>query len=241
MVERHLIPGEPPIAIDVRRVPRARAFRLSVAPHAGAARLSIPKGANLSQALRWAAEKRGWIAAQLARQAPANPVRPGMTVRYRGQDLALEWRAEGPRACRIEDGRIFAGGPEAGLAARLERWLKAEARTLLARESREMAGRLQGGVPLGRVGVGDPATRWGSCSARGDIRYSWRLILAPDWVRRSIVAHEVAHLLHRHHAPSFYALAADLMGDETRKARSWLRANGPALHAFGRGPGLALD
>ena len=35
--------------------------------------------------------------------------------------------------------------------------------------------------------------RWGSCSDRKAIRINWRLVQAPDFVRRSVVAHEVGH------------------------------------------------
>jgi predicted metal-dependent hydrolase len=86
---------------------------------------------------------------------------------------------------------------------------------------------------VARVGVGDPLSRWGSCSSSGGIRYSWRLILAPDWVRRATVAHEVAHRVHMNHSPAFHALVADLLGADPKPARSWLRSNGPLLHRIG--------
>ncbi len=84
------------------------------------------------------------------------------------------------------------------------------------------------------VGVGDPATRWGSCATTGAIRYSWRLILAPPAVRQSVVAHEVAHLVHPNHGPAFWALAAELTAGDLTAARAWLKAHGAALHWIGR-------
>jgi hypothetical protein len=81
-----------------------------------------------------------------------------------------------------------------------------------------------------RVGVGDPVSRWGSCSASGAIRYSWRLILAPDWVRRATVAHEVAHRVHMNHGPDFHALVERLLGGDRSRARLWLRRHGSGLH-----------
>jgi hypothetical protein len=112
------------------------------------------------------------------------------------------------------------------------RWLQAEARVLLAAETHEFA--LPAGVAAVRVGVGDPVSRWGSCSSSGTIRYSWRLILAPDFVRRATVAHEVAHLVHLNHGPDFHLLVARVLGEDPRPARAWLRRHGAALHMIGR-------
>jgi hypothetical protein len=116
--------------------------------------------------------------------------------------------------------------------ARALRWLKREALRILDSETRAFAARA--GVSVGRVGIGDPRSRWGSCSASGDIRYSWRLILAPPFVLRSTVAHEVAHRVHMNHGPAFKALEQELLGESPAPARAWLRANGPGLYRYGR-------
>ena len=125
----------------------------------------------------------------------------------------------------------MAGGPLEGLDRRLLRWLKSHARDLLDRETREFAARA--GVMASRVAVGDPVSRWGSCSSKGAIRYSWRLILAPEFVRRATVAHEVAHLVHLNHGPDFHALVERLLGADPKPARAWLRREGAALHRIG--------
>jgi len=85
------------------------------------------------------------------------------------------------------------------------------------------------------VGVGDAGTRWGSCSSDGRIRLSWRLILAPPKVRRYVVAHEVAHLVHLNHGPEFKALEARLLGPGVSEAKALLRRTGPRLRRLGRG------
>jgi predicted metal-dependent hydrolase len=103
---------------------------------------------------------------------------------------------------------------------------------LLERETRAFAERA--GVAVSRVSVGDPISRWGSCSARGSIRYSWRLILTPDWVRRATVAHELAHRVHMNHGPAFHALVAELLEEDPTPARQWLRRHGASLQRFGR-------
>ena len=80
-----------------------------------------------------------------------------------------------------------------------------------------------------------PRSRWGSCSSQGRIRLSWRLILAPPEVRRYVVAHEVAHLVHLDHGREFKALEARLFGPGPGRGESELRRVGPRLRRVGRG------
>jgi predicted metal-dependent hydrolase len=149
-----------------------------------------------------------------------------------GRPHIVDWSPGRSRIVKLEDGRIVAGGPSEGLEARILRWLKRHALDVLARETAEYAA--SAGVTVTRIGIGDPLTRWGSCSSSGAIRYSWRLILAPDHVRRATVAHEVAHRVHMHHGPEFHALVAQLFEADPKPARDWLRTHGASLHRIGR-------
>lgn len=219
-------------AIDVVRHPRARRARLSVDPASGRARLTLPPRAPLKAALRWAEGQQAWLAAQRARLPQAAPFVSGGSLPFRGETLTIDWNAAAPRKVVRDGARLCCGGPIEGLARRIERWLRSEALALLDRETAEFAARASVGVT--RVAIGDAKGRWGSCSARGAIRYSWRLILAPDWVRRATVAHEVAHRVHMNHGAAFHALVAAILGDDPAPARRWLRAHGAALHWLGR-------
>lgn len=182
--------------------------------------------------MEWAAEQRVWIEEALARIPAREPVGPGSGIPLYGIPHVLDWSPDRPRKLVRQDARLLAGGPLEGLESRLYRWLREEARSVLDRETREIAAKA--GVSVSRIGVGDPLTRWGSCSASGGIRYSWRLILAPDWVRQATVAHEVAHRAHMNHGPDFHALVAELLGSDPMPARLWLRREGASLHRFGR-------
>jgi predicted metal-dependent hydrolase len=217
---------------DVVRHPRARRAKLSVDPATGRVRLTLPPRAALRPALAWAESQRGWIAAQCARLPEGRPFAPGTGLMVAGVDLTLVWRADAPRTPRVEGTSLLCGGDREGFEARIGRWLRRQALALLSAETAEFAAKA--GVPVSRVAIGDPKARWGSCSSGGVIRYSWRLILAPDHVRRATVAHEVAHRLHMDHSPAFHAAVARIYGADPSPSRAWLRANGAALHWFGR-------
>jgi predicted metal-dependent hydrolase len=209
-----------------------KGMRLSIDPRDASVRLSLPLRAPLRPAISWAAGKRAWIEAELAKMPLGQPIVPGMRFTLAGESVQLDWDIWSPRTPRRDADSIRVGGPIEQMPARVLRFLKRTALETLDRETRALAA--VHGITIGKVSVGDPRGRWGSCASSGDIRYSWRLILMPTDVRLATVAHEVAHRIHMNHGADFHALVADLNGGDPAPARRWLRANGTALHWFGR-------
>jgi predicted metal-dependent hydrolase len=210
--------------------------RLRADAVAGAIRVTLPRRGGEAQAAALLAAHHDWLAARIARWPRPLPFLPGAVIPFEGEPLVIDWQAARPRGPRREGGTLLVGGPESLLAGRIERWLKAEALARLTPETHALAARL--GRPVTAVRVGDPASRWGSCARGrpgegGRIAYSWRLVLAPPWVRANVVAHEAAHLVHPNHGPGFHALLAEL-DPGTGRARRWLAAHGTALHWVGR-------
>jgi predicted metal-dependent hydrolase len=203
-------------------------MRLRVDRRTGEIILTIPRRASRRRALEWASGHRDWIERQLREVQAAERIVDGAVVPLRGEPHRVTWSPDHGRAVIARDGRLVVGGPPENLESRMVRWLKREALDLLSLETAEFAA--TAGVGVSRVGIGDPVSRWGSCSASGAIRYSWRLILAPDYVRRATVAHEVSHRVHMHHGPDFHALVEKLAGGDDRRARLWLRRHGAGLH-----------
>lgn len=220
------------MSVEVVRSARARRMRLAVDPRSGQIRLTLPSRTSLRQGLAWVEEQQDWIARQRAKLPESRPFVPGGQIPWGDATLEIRWVESAARTPRRDGALLSCGGPRDGLEGRIERWLKREALRLLSAETAEFAARA--GVRVTRVGIGDPRSRWGSCAASGAIRYSWRLALAPDFVRRATVAHEVAHRVHMHHGPAFHALVAELFGQDPTPARAWLRAHGSSLHWIGR-------
>ena len=218
--------------LQIRRRPGARSVRLTVDPRTGAITLSLPPRHSLRAALAWAEGQHRWVEDALSRIPVPRPIYPGGPFPFEGRDLIVDWCEGLTRTVRHEDDRLVFGGPLDAVASRVLGWARKQALERMTRETHEIAAKA--GVSIGRVSVADPRARWGSCSANGDIRYSWRLVMAPVYVRRSTVAHEVAHRVHMDHSPAFHALAAKLYGGDPDEARAWLRAHGSALHWVGR-------
>ena len=86
---------------------------------------------------------------------------------------------------------------------------------------------LVGAVP-GRITVRSQRTKWGSCSAKGNLNFNCLLMLAPPEVIDSVVVHELCHRKEMNHSPKFYAEVLRVYPDY-QKWHNWLKENGPAL------------
>lgn len=232
-------PVDPEIEIGGHRVPivlkrmrNARRLTLRLAPDGSEVRITLPAWAEGREAIAFAHSRAEWLADQLARLPKRAAPEPGGEVRYRGRALRLAWDARSPRSPLVEGDALRIGGPEAGLEMRLKRWLEAEALRLADSDMREYCA--AAGLDPVPMGLTRAQRRWGSCSDKARIRINWRLVQAPDFVRRSVVAHEVAHLVHFDHSPAFHALLARLFEGEIADADRWLKDHGRGLYtSFG--------
>lgn len=221
--------GDQVLPLVIRRLPHARRLTLRLAPDGSEVRVSAPRMARSAEVVAFAHAHVAWLAGQLAKVPPRVAVEPDGTFPFRGETLALVHDAAAPRRPVLDDGALRLGGTAESVAARLRRWLDGEARRLMAADLAEYCERA--GVPTPPLSLSNARRRWGSCSARGAIRMNWRLIMAPDAVRRSVVAHEVAHLIHFDHGPQFHALLGDLFEGDLSAANRWLKREGQGLYA----------
>jgi len=76
----------------------------------------------------------------------------------------------------------------------------------------------QMGVNPTAVKVNSAKTRWGSCSSRGSINFSWMLIMADDYVIDYVVVHELAHLTQLNHSAKFWSIVRDVLPDYLQRA-----------------------
>ena len=84
------------------------------------------------------------------------------------------------------------------------------------------------GVTYGRITIRNQRTRWGSCSAKGNLNFNCLLMLTPPEVVDSIVVHELCHRKEMNHSDRFYAEVLRVF-PEYRRWNRWLKENGPAL------------
>ena len=80
------------------------------------------------------------------------------------------------------------------------------------------------GVSPGQVKVNSAKTRWGSCSARDNLNFPWRIALLPPAIIDYIVVHELAHIKEKNHGPGFWKTVASIMPG-FKDSRTWLKKN----------------
>lgn len=228
--------GDPVIVLDgkdvpvaIRRHPTARRMTLRLAPDGSEVRLTLPRWGRTGEALDFAASRRDWLEAQLARLPRSAPPVVGGTITYRGEQIALVWHEKARRRPVLGPEGLLVGGPAEAIAPRVKRWMEAEALRLIGEDLRHYC--TLDARPAPPLALSRARQRWGSCSAQGTIRINWRLVQAPDWVRRSVVAHEVSHLAHFDHSPAFHKLLGELFEGDVGAANQWLREHGRGLYA----------
>ena len=221
--------GDKRLPIVLKRLHNARRLTLRLAPDGSEVRVTLPAWADAREAIAFAHARSEWLAGQIAKLPERAAPEPGGALCYRGNTLTLAWDPAAPRRPAIEGTALRVGGPQAGLETRLRRWLEAEALRLCEADMREYCA--AAGLDPVPIGLTRAQRRWGSCSDRSRIRINWRLVQAPDHVRRSVVAHEVAHLVHFDHSPAFHALLARIFEGEIALADRWLKEHGRGLYA----------
>ena len=214
---------------------RARRVSLRIDSARGEAVAVAPTQRRLSEAAAFARERSGWARERLAAGPTHRPFKPDGRAPLRGRLVRLIAAGSASAARLVEEPEgpvIVSGGEGEAFARRVENLMRREALKDLTERTAVHARAL--GLKVPKVGIGDPRSRWGSCTpGRGSIRYSWRLILAPPQVLDYVAAHEVAHLVHADHSPRFWNVVKQLIGPRM-EGRAWLKAHGSELHAVGR-------
>jgi hypothetical protein len=229
MIEPEIELNGSTLPIVLKRHARARRLTLRMAPDGSAVQITLPQWARSREAIAFAHARHDWLAAQHAKLPERRAPEPGGAIAIRGQEVRIEWAEDAPRKPLRRGDAVLLGGPREALERRLARWLEREALSLFEADALHYcaAAELEP-VP---VALSRAQRRWGSCSDRKRIRLNWRLIQAPDFVRRSVVAHEVTHLVHFDHSPAFHAMLGEIYEGDIKRADRWLKEHGRGLYA----------
>jgi len=216
----------------------ARKLRIKVGPEGVV--VVLPEGRDSCEAEAFVAEHHAWVAEQLDRARALLVVRRPVVQQqgrmlFRGESLAVRvvhsehWRGQNQVALDAGAITITCGSGRAKAAScTLENWLRKQAREAIERQLEELGKRMKRAP--NRLYVMGQRTKWGNCSGLGNLSFNWRLIMAPDFVLRYIVTHEMVHLAVPDHSRKFW-LTVESLCPQAERARQWLVANGERLHA----------
>lgn len=84
------------------------------------------------------------------------------------------------------------------------------------------------GLKYNKFGLSNARKRWGSCSGRGSLHFSWRLIMAPLSVIDYVVVHELVHLAEKNHSGRFWD-RVKIIRPDYKESKRWLKDNSHLL------------
>ena len=227
--ETHLKAGECTILVRLYRHRRARRYVLRLRRD-GTARITVPRGGGVLEALDFASKHSQWLEKQLQHRTfhpqPPLPWEVGSRILFRGEPILLEPADPISGGVRFASEIVRFKTRVTNLRPRVETHLWSLAKRELPGRVMELAS--AHGFNVGRVTVRNQRSRWGSCSRRGTISLNWRLIQAPDFVRDYIIYHELAHLRHMNHSARYWSLVSKLCPG-FQEAEKWLKHNSVLL------------
>jgi predicted metal-dependent hydrolase len=197
-----------------------------------------PKARNVEDVLVFLDENAAWLKRQIDRVEKLRNVRRSEHLRvgeilYRGDPTAI--RIELPSKPSARNTVYFIKGTivirqsrhsKTPIGRTLENWLRKQARNEIERHLSAVTARLR--LKPHRTYIMGQRTKWGNCSAKRNLSFNWRLVLAPDFVLRYLVTHEAVHLAIPDHSARFW-LTVQSLCRETERAKQWLSANGRRL------------
>ena len=75
------------------------------------------------------------------------------------------------------------------------------------------------GLKYGRITITSAKTRFGSCTSKGNLSFSYRLMLYPEEAIDYVVVHELAHLVEMNHSPRFYKVVESVLSDYKKRKK----------------------
>jgi len=190
--------------------------------------LSMPRWYGKKKAFEFINEHLDWIEKKLSELPKIKDFEDGEKIRLFGQEICI-CHDSNFGAPKLINNILYVGGDKDFLHRRVKDYIKREAKKEFLEKSQILADKL--GKKLEGISIKDTKSRWGSCSTLKHINYNWRIALAPLETIDYLMAHEVAHLLHPDHSPSFWR-TVDNLNPNAYAGKKWLEQHGNELYLY---------
>lgn len=205
-------------------------------------RLPFKAGHELAQ------KNRDWVFAQVEKIRIASERRTdfhwteGVSVLLYGNSRLLHMKYDHKKkAFCVEDTKegLVVSGPftsyeekeqEAAVKEAVKLWYRREARGYLEEKAASWSAFMN--VDYGKITIRDQATRWGSCSASGNLNFNWRLVLLPEELADYVVVHELAHRIQMNHSNAFWEIVERELPDYRLRRRELKRYEGEIYQKY---------
>lgn len=170
---------------------------------------------------RWIAEKQEQIAASAGRHS-AVVIETGKSILFLGETYIIN-------RCKCEEVQISNDEMLIPVEYNIHNviaWMKRELEKILRQRVPYYAEIMN--VEYAKVRLTNAKTRWGSCSGKNNLNFTWRLIMCPIDVIDYVIVHELSHVVHKNHSSEFWTLVKAIY-PSCKEMRSWLKLNGKIM------------
>jgi predicted metal-dependent hydrolase len=172
-------------------------------------------------------KKESWISKTMERMMARPRIKrrefvPGETFLFLGDQYTLTVSAAAKSSLVLTDHFVLKADKQSQAHEIFTRWYRKEAKKIIAKQVSHYADMFV--LHYRSVKISSARKRWGSCSARDNLNFSWRLVMAPMWIIDYVVIHELAHTVHKNHSRAFWKRVEE-MYPEYKKAECWLKDN----------------
>ena len=175
---------------------------------------------------KWIATQQEKARSRASRFAPKQFV-SGEEFFYLGELYRLQIEDDQSRPLVFNAGFHLSSAAAPRAARVFERWYRRQALRVMSERVELYAS--ANGFEFGQIKITSARKQWGSCGPRGDLRFAWRLVMAPPPIIDYIVVHELVHLHYRNHSKRFWGKVKSILPD-FRQRETWLEENGYLLH-----------
>lgn len=218
---------------DIHQIIRSnrRSFSLEIKPD-GKLIVRAPRIASQAQIKAVVARKADWIRkkqGQLARKHPLTQPKtftPGETFWYLGEQYPLRLTERQRPPLDLDGAFLLSQSAQSRAREVFIEWYREETRQITARLIQVYAKRYD--LRVQSVRITSARTRWGSCSGKQTLNFTYRLCMAPLSVVEYVVVHELAHLKEHNHSRAFWQWVAT-MKPNYQQDRTWLKQHGVLL------------
>jgi len=196
----------------------------------GKVQVRAPRNTSDQQINKFVLSKREWIHAQQKkiqkRYVPANKYEQGEFFQYLGRKYSLEFSNKGKIPLTLGKTFVLNNGKKAEAEMVFTKWYQEKSREVFTDRANFLAE--QHSFQFNKIRISSARTRWASCSPKGTLSFTWRLVMAPLEIIDYVIIHELVHLKIKNHSSSFWGKVRELEPDYKGK-RKWLRDHGHLL------------
>ncbi len=220
-----------PFQVEVIRTDRKRSASISLSDDS--VKVTVPSTLSDNRIRDLVSKRTSWIQQKFQEQSDRPNQAPkefvsGETVTYLGKNYRLKVLKGESATIKMHRGYLEVtvleddSDPKTSIRLLLTDWYKSHAEKRLIEKTKRFSNVI--GVKPNSVCVKDYKSRWGSCSAQGDVSYNWRIILAPHSIVDYVVVHELCHMLEHNHSSKYWKHVERYVPN-WRECKDWLKQN----------------